>query len=166
MPSINLQFPGAYPGNAPMGVVATQAPGPVNPTPGDTLPYSPTNRVPMTTGAGWQMSPALCGGVVSTVTVTNSLSLDWSAATYFQYWIGAANQTFQPLFANQTPGQTIRVVISQVAGAIQGLVLWPPGTTGVGGLRTSSSVTGGVDLFDVSCISQSTFIVNRFGNVS
>ncbi len=166
MPTINLQFPGASPGSAPMGTIATQAGGSLSPTAGDTLPYSPTNRHPISTGAGWQMVPAYCGSVVSTVTVTNSLSLDWSSSTYFQYWIGASNQTFQPLFANQTPGQTVRVLISQVPAAIQGLVLWPAGTTGVGGVRTSSSITGGVDLFDVSCITQSTFIVNRLGGVA
>jgi len=125
-----------------------------------------TGFVPVGYNGQWQSKPFGVGGVASNITVTNSLTLDWSTSTYFQYWIGAANQTFQPLFANQTVGQTIRVVISQVAGAIQGLVLWPPTTTGVGGSRTSSSVTGGVDLFDVTCISQSTFYVNRLGNIS
>jgi len=154
------------PPGAPMGTVAVQAPGSLTPTPGDTLPYSPGNRVPMTTGSGWQMVPAFCGGVISTVTVTNSLNVDFSAGTINQYWVGAANQTFLPLFVNQTPGQTVRLVVNQPAASINGQILWPAGSLFVGGSKILSSVTGGVDIFDVTCVSQSSFHGNRLANLS
>ncbi len=166
MPTINLQFPGASPGSAPMGTIATQAGGSLSPTAGDTLPYSPTNRHPISTGSGWQMVPAFCGGIATTVTVTNSWNVDFSAATILQYQLGAANQTFQPLFVNQTVGQTVRLIISQPASSIQGQILWPAGFTAVGGARLLSSVTGGVDLWDVTAINQSTFYGNPFRTVA
>ncbi len=161
MASTNLQQPTSQP----MGSVAVQAAGSLSPTSGDTLPFAPTNRVPISTGAGWQMVPAFCGGVVSTVTVTNSLNIDFSAGTLFQYYVGAANQTFLPLFTNQTPGQTVRLSISQPAASINGQVLWPSGCLFVGGTRILSSVTGGVDVFDVTCINQSSFYGNALQNL-
>jgi hypothetical protein len=157
MPFINLQGPAGVP----MGTVAVQSAGSLSPSQGDTLPVSPTNRIPISTGAGWQMVPAYCGAVVSTVTVTNSYNVDFSAGTIFQYWVGAANQTFQPLFVSQTPGQTIRLVTTQPAASINGQILWPAGSIFVGGTKILSSVTGGVDVWDITCISQSTFYGNR-----
>ena len=149
-----------------MGTIATQAAGSLVPTPGDTLPYSPTNRLPISTGSGWQMVPAFCGGVISTATVTNSTNVDFSTGSLFQYQVGAANQTFQPLFVNQTPGQTVRLVLNQPAASIQAQVLWSAGSTFVGGSRLMSSVTGGVDIFDITCVSQSTFLGSRLANLS
>ncbi len=145
-------------------VTSSPVQGATAPAAADSNPL--TGFVPVGYNGQWQSKPFGVGGVAANITVTNSLALDWSTSTYFQYWIGAANQTFQPLFVNQTIGQTIRVVISQVPAAIQGLVLWPATTTGVGGVRTSSSITGGVDLFDVTCINQSTFYVNRLGGIA
>ncbi len=145
-------------------VTSSPVQGATAPAAADSNPL--TGFVPVGYNGQWQSKPFGVGGVAANITVTNSLALDWSTSTYFQYLIGAANQTFQPLFVNQTIGQTIRVVISQVPAAIQGLVLWPATTTGVGGVRTSSSITGGVDLFDVTCINQSTFYVNRLGGIA
>ncbi len=161
MASTNLQQPTSQP----MGSVAVQAAGSLSPTSGDTLPFAPTNRVPISTGSGWQMVPAFCGGIATTVTVTNSWNVDFSAATILQYQLGAANQTFQPLFVNQTVGQTVRLIISQPAASIQGQLLWPAGFTAVGGTRLLSSVTGGVDLWDVTAVNQSVFYANPLQNV-
>ena len=163
MPSINLQFPGAYPGNAPMGVIAGQAPG-TAPTPGDTLPYSPTNRVPISTGSGWQMTPALCGTVAPAATITNSFNIDWSAGSIFQY-SPTAGQTIWPLFVNQTPGQQISLIVTQPAGGLS-YVVWPSGITFVGGTKTLSSMTVLVDLCAITCVSQSVFAGNLGKNVS
>jgi len=116
--------------------------------------------VPVGAGGQWQAKPGGVGALASTVTVTNSMSVDFSTASVFQYQIGAANQTFQPLFVNQTIGQTVRLIISQPAASIQAQILWPAGFTAVGGQRLISSVTGGVDMFDISCVGQSTFYAN------
>ncbi len=128
--------------------------------------YNPlTGFVPVGANSQWQSKPAGVGALASTVTVTNSLNVDFSTASILQYTIGAANQTFLPLFVNQTVGQTVRLIIGQPPSSIQGQILWPAGFTAVGGQRLISSVTGGVDIFDVSCIGQSTFYGNPFLNV-
>ncbi len=133
------------------------------PSPAD---YNPlTGFVPVGASGLWQSKPAGVGAIAAMVTVTNSLNVDWSTASVFQYTVGAANQTFQPLFVNQTVGQTVRLIISQPAASIQGQLLWPAGFTAVGGTRLLSSVTGGVDLWDVTAVNQSVFYANPLQNV-
>ena len=132
---------------------------------GDTLPYAPGNQVPVSTGAGWTMQPSYCGSVNATSTVTNSTNIDFTTGTIFQYTLTTA-QTWFPLFANQTNGQTVRIITKQPAGAAWTYVVWPAGITFVGGLKVLSSVTGGTDVFDVTCVSQSTFIGNALQHLS
>jgi len=131
---------------------------------GDTLPYSPTNSVPISTGSGWTTKPALCGGVNGAVTVTNSVNVDWSSASAFQYTL-VAGQTMWPLFVNQTAGQQISLILTQPAGGLD-YVVWPAGITFVGGTKTLSSVTAYVDFCTVTCVSQSVFVGNLGKNVS
>ncbi len=135
-----------------MGAIITAA------TPqGDTLPFTLNSR-PVGTGTGWKMQPALCGVVATAATITNSFTIDFSQASVFQY-SPTAGQTIWPLFANQTPGQQISLVITQPAGGLS-YVVWPAGTTFVGGTKTLSSVTAYVDLCTVNCVGQSTFLGN------
>jgi hypothetical protein len=138
--------------SSPVQGVTVSAPADENPQ---------TGFVPVGSGSQWLSKPFGVGVFASVVTVTNSLSIDWSTSYGFQYWVGAANQTFLPLFVNQTPGQTIRLVTTQPAASINGQILWPAGSIFVGGTKILSSVTGGVDVWDITCISQSTFYGNR-----
>ena len=97
-------------------------------TPADENP--PTGFVPVGSGSQWVAKPGGVGALVATVTVTNSLNVDFSTASIFQYNIGAANQTFLPFFINQTIGQTVRLIITQPAASVQAQVLWPAGYHG------------------------------------
>ena len=116
--------------------------------------------VPVGGGSQWQLKPAGVGAVATNVTVTNSWTVDFSTATLFQYTLTTA-QTWFPLFANQTNGQTVRLVINQPASAAPTYVSWPAGITFVGGTQYLSANTGGSDIFDVTCVSQSTFLSSK-----
>jgi len=115
--------------------------------------------VPVGGGNQWALKPGGVGAVATNVTVTNSWTVDFSTSTIFQYTLTTA-QTWWPLFLNQTNGQTVRLVVTQPAAAAWTYVVWPAGTTFVGGTKVLSSVTGGTDIFDVTCVSQSTFYGN------
>jgi len=154
----NLQAQGPAPIAGQMNTLISTA----NPN-GDTLPYT-ANAQPVGTGSGWKMQPSLCGLTSATATVTNSFNIDWSQASVFAYQ-PTAGQTIWPLFANQTPGQQISLVITQPTGGLS-YVVWPAGITFVGGTKTLSSVTAYVDFCVVNCVSQSVFIGNLGKNVS
>ncbi len=120
----------------------------------------PQGFVPVGNSNQWQAKPAGVGALANAQTVTNSFNVDFSQASVFQFSPNAG-QTIWPLFVNQQANlyQTVRLIITQPTGGLS-YVVWPAGTTFVGGTKTLSSVTAYVDMVDISAAGQSTFLGN------
>ena len=146
-------------------VTSSPVQGATAPAAADSNPL--TGFVPVGYNGQWQSKPFGVGGVAANITVTNSLALDWSTSTYFQYLDrrGEPDVSTFVCQSNDWSNDSGRYLSGPGCDPRFGLFGQPQRLAWAASERRSS-ITGGVDLFDVTCISQSTFYVNRLGGIA